>query len=568
MDLDEINKDLKKIDNTNNKLLDEENKLKDIKEEINNEELKKLQKCKKDNDCKKDEYCAFNENDENHYCIPNKIYLGCLNNADQMYRFLKSSDKKYNENMDSCINFARKLNNNEIIYDYIHYRPKVETPIKKKSIQVDLKCGDAKIINLSYEDSFKDDCDSTNENCKVVPKDTITKILENNLPNCPKNYHLNIDYTCDIENIDKNIKIDLNKDNISKLNFDLVCPVNQKNNKYESQCTLFSFKDQDNINLDKMFDSNISQQKCDYASYLIPNIINDINEYNLKKNKKLEKSIESFNDIINTDQEELNKKKALQYMVEYEKKFNKKISYEDSLLYVQSIIEHATDQSSINIWDTVTGANKIPFINNSLNYRKYPQIGTSSKTFDSVQQLLDFVNADPGYKSTSYPDYIVYFAKSSFNNTNSGKAFAISFGQLKEANKVETTSWINNTQSTSGGTGGAAFTIINKSPNSSTQRTIYFSDKTTKEIKNSYLEIDNSLKKLKEYQNYEENIISNKNDEIQKNINYMNQRIRNSNYQSDMNKKIIRYLYITLILVFIITLAYFIYMSQLSNPSI
>ncbi len=549
----------------NNKLLEEENNQKEIKEKINNEELKKLQKCKKDNDCKKDEYCAFNENDENHYCIPNKIYLGCLKNPDQMYRFLKSNDKKYSENMDSCINFARKLNNNEVIYDYIHFRPKVATPIKRKSIQVDLKCGDMKIINLPYEDSFKDDCDSTNENCKVVPKDNITKILSNNLPNCPKNYHLNVDYSCDIENINKNIKVNLNKDNISKLNFDLKCPVNQKDNKYDSQCTLFSFKDQDNVNLDKMFDSNIIQQKCDYASYLIPNIINDINEYNLKKNKKLEKSMESFNDIISADQEELNKKKALQYMVEYEKKFNKKISYEDALIYVQSVIEHATDQSSTNIWDTTTGANKIPFINNDINYKKYSQI---SGTFDDVKKLLDYVNADSSYKSTSYPDYIVYFAKSQFNEPNSGKAFAISFEQLKEANKVESDSWINNTQTTSGGTGGSAFTIINKSPNSDTKRRIYFSDKANSSYSTLQTDLDDTLKKIKEYQDYEENIITNKNNEIEKNINYMNQRIRNSNYQSDMNKKIIRYLFILLIIVFIITLAYFVYMSQLSNSSI
>lgn len=549
----------------NNKLLEEENNQKEIKEKINHEELKKLQKCKKDKDCKKDEYCAFNENDENHYCIPNKIYLGCLKNEDQMYRFLKASDKKYSENMDSCIDFARKLNHNEIIYDYLHFRPKVTTPIKKKSINIDLKCGDMKIINLPYEDSFKEDCDTFNEKCKIVPKDNISKILQNNLSNCNKNYHLNIDYKCDVENIDKNLKVELNKDNISKLSFDLSCPVNQKDNKYESQCTLFSLKDSDNIDLDKVFDSNIIQQKCDYASYLIPNIINDMNEFNLKKNKQLEKSVKRFHNIIQNDEEELNKKKALQYMIEYEKKFNQKISYDKALEYVKSIIEHATTQSSLNIWDTTTGANKIPFINNNTNYSKYSQIGTSTKRFDNVQQLLDFVNADSSYKSTSYPDYIVYFSKSSLNEPNSGKAFAISFEELKETNKVETDSWINNVQTSSGGTGGSAFTIINKSSKSDTKRSIYFSNKTNNNYAIFQEEIDTSLAKLKEYQDYEENIITSKNNEIEQNINYMNQRIRNSNYQSDMNKKIIKYLSIILILVFIITLIYFIYMSQISS---
>ncbi len=547
----------------NNKLLKEEEIQNEIKDKLNNEEInliKNLQKCKKDNDCKNDEYCAFNENDENHYCIPNKIYLGCLKNTDSMYRFLKATDKKYSENINNCIDFARKLNNNEIIYDYIHFRPKVETPIKKKSIQVDLKCGDMKIINLPYEDSFKEDCDATNENCKVVPKDNITKILKNNLENCKNNYHLNINYGCDIENIDKNLKVQINKDNIDTLDFNLTCPVNQKENKYESQCTLFSFKEQDNIDLDKMFDSNILQNKCDYPSYLIPNIISDINEYNLKKNKNLEKSVESFNDIIKSDQEELNKKKALQYMVEYEKKFNSKISYNEALDYVKSTIEHATSQSISSIWDTVSGANKIPFENNNTNYSLYTRIGVN-KLYNSITDLLNDVNKI--YTSSNYPDYIVYFNDSINNKENSKKAYAISFEELKSKNKVETTSWIN----TSINGEGPATTIINISSTSSNKRDTYFNDLAKKSYEDVQKEFNDSLQKLQDYQTFEEKLINDKNDDIQKNINYMNQRIKNSNYQADMNKKIIKYIYILLILVFIITLAYFVYMSQISSQS-
>ncbi len=546
----------------NNKILEEEEKIQNnIKNKLNNEEndiIENLKKCKKDNDCKNDEYCAFNENDENHYCIPNKIYLGCLKNNDSMYRFLKASDKKYSENINNCIDFARKLNNNEIIYDYVHFKPKVETPIKKKSIQVDLKCGNMKIINLPYEDSFKEDCDATNENCKVITKEHITNILKNNIDNCNKDYHLNINYSCDVENIDKNLKIELNKNNINNLEFKLTCPANQKDNKYESQCTLFSLKDEDNIDLDKAFDSEIIQQKCDYASYLIPNIINDINEYNLKKNKKLEKNMESFNDIINSDQEKLNKKKALQYMVEYEKKFNTKISYEEALKYINSTIENLTNEDASKIWDTVSGADKIPFENNSINYPDSKIIGG---TFNNLDELINYVNAYPNYKSTSYPDYIVYFNESTNNKINSKKAYTFSFDELKNKNKVETTSWINSSINN----GIPAITIINKLPYSETKRSTYFSDLTKNDYAIIQEEFDFSLKKLKDYQELEEKLIDNKNDEIQKNINYMNQRIKNSNYQSDMNKKIIKYLYILFIFIFIITIVYFVYMNYISS---
>lgn len=553
------------MSNIKNKLLTEEEKIqKNIKEKLNSEEIdfiKNLQKCKKDNDCKKDEYCAFNENNNNHYCIPNKMYLGCLKNPDSMYRFLKATDKKYSENMNNCIDFARKLNNNEIIYDYIHFKPKVETPIKKKSIQVDLKCGDMKIINLPYEDSFTEDCDSNNENCKVVPKDNIKKILQNNLNNCSKNYNLNVKYTCDVENIEKSLDIPLNKNNVndSNLEFKLTCPVDQKNNKYESQCTLFSFKDQDNIDLDKMFDSTITQQKCDYASYLIPNIINDINEYNLKKNKKLEKSVESFNDIISADQEELNKKKALQYMVEYEKKFNKKISYNEALNFIKSTIEHATTLAETSKWDTSKGANKIPFENNDANYSSYDRIGINNQLFEIQKDLTDFLNRTP---NINY-DYIVYFDKSPHNGENKKKAYGISFEELKKKNKVSPDSWINSMVNG----GGPATTIINMSPESVSKRTNYFNDLIKTNYEDIQKEMDYSLQKLQEYQTLEEKLLNEKNDEIQKNINYMNQRIKNSNYQSDMNKKIIRYLYILLILIFIITLAYFVYMNQISSLS-
>ncbi len=552
----------------NNKILEkEENIQKDIKEKINNEEtnfIKKLNKCKKDNDCKNDEYCAFNENDETHYCIPNKIYVGCLKNSDTMHRFLTATDKKYSENINSCIDFARKLNNNEIIYDYIHFKPKVETPIKKKSIQIDLKCGDMKIINLPYEDSFKEDCDSTNENCNIMPKDNIKKILKNNLPNCTKNYKLNVKYTCDVQNIEKDIDISLNKDNIEKLDFKLTCPVsetNQKENKYESQCTLFSLKDEDNIDLDKVFDSSILQQKCDYSSYFIPNIINDINEYNLKTNKKLEKNMESFHDIITSDQEELNKKKALQYMMEYEKKFKSKISFQEALKYVQDTMEHVVNQSETyeNIWDITTGANKIPFENNSTDYTHFTRIGGISKIFNNIDEVLEIVKAS--YTLNNYPDYIVYFNNSSLNNPNAGKAFAISFEELQKVNKVESSSWINSIING----GGTTFTIINISPTSQNKRATYFGDLTNQQYETIQKEFDNSLQKLQDYQEFEEKIINEKNDKIEQNINYMNQRIKNSNYQSEMNKKIIKYLYIFLIILFIITLAYFIYMNQQSS---
>jgi len=146
---------------------------------------------------------------------------------------------------------------------------------------------------------------------------------------------------------------------------------------------------------------------------------------------------------------------------------------------------------------------------------------------------------------------------------NSKKAYAISFEELQSKNKVESTSWINSILNGS----GPATTLINNSFASATKRNNYLSDLVKTNYEDIQKEMDYSLQKLQEYQTLEEKLLNEKNDEIQKNINYMNQRIKNSNYQSDMNKRIIKYLYILLILIFIITLAYFVYMSKISSLS-
>ncbi len=531
------------------------------------EEEKSKKLCKKDNDCNKNEYCAFNENDNNHYCISNNIYLGCLKNNDDMYRFITSNDEKNSKNIDNCINFARKLNDNEIIYDYIQYRPKIETPIKKNSINVDLNCGNMKILNLPYEDSFNEDCDLANENCTIKPKDNVLNIIKSNMANCKNDYHLNVNYKCDVENVDKHIKVNLNENSIKNLEFKLSCPINTKNNPYEAKCTPFSLNDENNIQLSNVFDNKIIQQKCKNPVYLLPSIINDINDYKLKKSKALEKNMENFEHIISADQEELNKKRALQYMVSYEKKFGTKISYEEALNHVKNTIEHATNASSSfsELWDITSGLNKVPFLNTSDNYSSYDLIGGtisssgSAKTFSSIDEVLTSVQDN--YSSNTYPDYIVYFYNTSTNDPNAGKAYAISASQLDAKGKLLSSTWYDNLANN----GGSAITIINKSATSQNNNAQYLDAFISSQYENIEEELDYSLKRLEEYQKNEEKAIEDKNNEIEKQINYMNQRIKNSNYQSDMNKKIIKYLYILLIFIFIITVSYFVYMSQMGK---
>lgn len=529
----------------------------EIKKAINRQESEKIKKasCKKDRDCGTDEVCAFNENDEKHYCISNKLYVGCLKSKDKMKSSVSSIQENDTKDIQSCFQFARKLNNPEILYDYITYQPKKETSIQKSSIEVDLKCGDMKLVNFPYEENMTESCDVLNENCTLTPNKSMMSILKNNQSTCQKDYHLNVSYQCNVENRKKNIKIPIGK---NPMEIKLTCPVDQgEDSKYKAKCTAYTLGDMDQVDLTSSFDAHKSQEQCaTHASFLVPNIIQDIGAYKMKRDEKLNTSIQKFSNIINADEEDLAKKKALQYMLDYEQKYHQKISYADALKHVKSIFEHASNETtaSSESWNKTTGLNKIPFPISSSIYDTLTILGTN-KTYTSYEEVL----ADSTIMTQRQNgDIIIYFAKndSAIPPSKQGKAYITTYDFLITQNKFSPDSWE---------TVANCITLISTSSTSENKRSAYLSSLATSTIHELEEDLEVSLHKLNEIQDFESAQLEDKTNEIDKTINLITQRIKTSNYQSEMNKKIIRYVYILLILVFIITVAYFVYSKSSLN---
>jgi hypothetical protein len=548
---DKINNKIKIDEKKNNRYLNEsEEEQKKIRSMIDLQEEKKIKSiCSKDNDCKSNEVCAFNENDEKHYCIPNKLYLGCLKSKDKMYRHISSTNDSDVKDIQSCNNFVRKLNNPEIIYDYIVYKSKVETPIKKQSIQVNLKCGNMKLVSFPYSDNFEEECNVYNEICTIKPKKNMINMIKSNLDNCTNEYHLEIKYKCDIEDRKKIIKVPIDKEKIEDMTIELTCPIDGENSKYQAKCTAFTLEDNNQMNLASSFDSSIIQQKCELPSYLVPNIIKDLDAYQLKKKDTLQKKVEKFGTIISEDEEELAKKKALQYMLDYEKKYNKKISYQNALSHVKRIIEHVTNDSSSSSWDSRTGLNKIPFEMSSTRYDNLVRVGET--TYGSYSEFLNDISVKAQLDSANY---IVYFYNyNTIPENRRGKAYILTHAILADNNKLTLDTW--STQPNS-------ITLINTSVSSKNDQSTYLIDIAASDMNNLQESISNSMNELKKLYDKEINQLSEQDDEMDKTLNMMTQRIQNLNYQSQVNKTIIKYMYIILIVVFIIALAYFVYMYK------
>ncbi len=537
--------------------LEEEQAQRSLKEEINAQEANLLKKrCSSDKECSTDEVCAFNENDENHYCVSNNLYMGCLKSDAKIYRYIESVQDNDVKDLQSCYDFARKLNNPEILYNYVTYRPKKVSRVLKETIAPKLKCGDALIVNLPL-DSFQIECDPNGENCDMVPRDSIQKMIQENAGNCkdPAEYYVEIQNMCDTEAAPTISKYPIKKGAATTdLKFRVSCPGGAENkDAYKAVCKAFSMRPEDDVDPAAIFDGSVMPQQCQAPVYLTPNLITDMAEYRMKKSNQVAANLESFNQVIEDDQEELIKKKAIQYMLEYQQKYGKTITYSEALEHVRTNIENAENmsQSCSGMWDSTKGLNLIPFISMSSIYDELTVL-KNGDVFPSKQEVIDYLCAN--YTSANYPDYVIYFAQDTANGAKSGKAYTISFEKMKDMDKVLTEKWEQSPNN---------ITLINSSSATQSKIDNYFSTMASKDTAQLQNSINQSLDRLATLQRVDEEAILEKKNNMEKMLNLMNQKIRNSDYQSEVNKKMIRYMYTFLIIALLATILYFIYMNYI-----
>ncbi len=526
----------------------------EIKSKINSQEANLLKKqCSSDKECSTDEVCAFNENDEKHYCVSNNLYMGCLKPSAKVYRYIESIQENDVKDLQSCYDFARKLNNPEILYNYVTYRPKKASRVLQETISAKLKCGEETIVSLPL-DSFQKECDPLGESCDMVPRDSIQKMIQENAGRCekPNQYYVEIQHMCDTEaapTISK-FPIDKTPDN---LKFRVSCPGDAKKKEYGAVCKAFSMKPEDDVDNDANFDAQIFPQQCASPVYLTPNLITDMEAYRLKRSNQVSANLESFNAVIDQDEEELTKKKAIQYMLEYQQKYGKTITYSEALDHVRVNIENAENmgQSCNQMWDTNTGLNLVPFLPASSSYDSLTIIKNGDK-FPSSKEVIDYVCTN--MTADTYPDYIIYFAENTANGDKAGKAYIVSFEDLSKMNKVMTDQWEQSPNN---------ITLINSSSTTQSKISKYLGDMASKDYLLLEGSINQSLDRLASLQRVDEETILEKKNNMDKMINLMNQKIRNSDYQSEMNKTMIRYMYTFLIIAIIATILYFIYMNYI-----
>ena len=274
-------------------------------------------KCNSDKDCNDNMLCAFNDEDLNSYCINNDLthlYSGCLNdyNNDFETTISKTSD---NMNHTNCIDFARRQVNKEgIEYNYMIYRPKKKVFVDTTTINIYLKCGEAILAVIPYDDYFILSCDETQENCILEGKSSLLNFIKSNTQKCNKSIYLEITYTCENEGV-KNIKkipIDLNSNNIIK--FNLKCPINTQDDRYKSKCEALFINDYGNTNLNNNIDVEKSLYDCKNPLYKVPRLVSNINNYKKLKTQYSNIEMKNYDDKINEKLEDLKKLEAEKYI--------------------------------------------------------------------------------------------------------------------------------------------------------------------------------------------------------------------------------------------------------------
>ena len=296
-------------------------------------------KCNLDKDCETGYSCAFNENDLNNYCVSNNIndlYYGCSDKNDFEIIETKSKDNTFDHL--KCIDFSRKQTNQDgLEFNYMIYKPKKNVFVDTTTINIYLKCENEILAVIPYNDYFMIECHNNQQNCILKSKDSLSNFIIQNSKNCNKSIYLEIIYECENENLKKNLLVQINKNNINKININLDCPVDINNDKFKSKCGALyldeSAFDKDNINL------NLPFNECKNPLFTVPRIISNINNYKKNKSIKSNNKILEYDNQINKKIEDLKILEAEKYIKLKEIQTGQTISIEDALKTINLNLE-------------------------------------------------------------------------------------------------------------------------------------------------------------------------------------------------------------------------------------
>jgi len=521
------------------------------------------QKCDSDKDCNNNMLCAFNDEDLNSYCINNDLthlYSGCLNNYNNDF---ETTISKTNNNMNhkNCIDFARRqINKDGIEYNYMIYRPKKKVFVDTTTINIYLKCGEAILAVIPYEDYFILSCDESQENCILEGKSSLINFIKYNTEKCNKSIYLEIIYECENEGLKNNIKIpiDLNSNNIIKIN--LKCPINAENDRYKSKCEALFINDYGNTNLSNNIDIEKSLYDCKNPLYKVPRLVKNINNYKKIKNEHSNIELKNYDDKINEKLIDLKKLEAEKYIKLKNIQTGKSITMDDAMEIInKNFSSNSISNHNWKIYKNYDAAQNLFDFND-----KEVQVLTY---FDKVYTLQEAINA----ANTNYQSFFVWYHNSFELADYASKLFFINIYSTNE-DIFKKSNWVKNENVT---------TCVLK------LQFEHFEDNDN--IDDTYDTYDIDDDKLKEIFD-----VSSQNMAVQEEIDYLisnyilntkdinykvlkslndkittySQAISLNNYETDINDKILFYLYVGLFFIFVIFIVVLVYFNNISAGKI
>jgi len=509
--------------------------------------------CLSDNDCNENYLCAFNEDTLNHYCISsdiNDLYYGCIdnNNIDKV-ESIESKSKIDHLNYKNCIDFSRRqVNNENIEYNYMIYKPKKNVYVDTTTINIYLKCEDKILAIIPYNDYFNLKCDENQEICKLESKESLYNFIIQNSKNC-KNIYLELIYECENEGVKKNEKIMIDTDNYKNIIFNLECPVDKTNDKFKSKCQAIYIDNYINKNNKDYIDTTKTLYECKNPLYNIPRVIKNINNYKKLKKKRSNIELNEYTLKINEKVEDLKKLETEKYIKLKKEEDGIDITFNDAY---EEINKFSLDKIVNNFkekWKLYQNYDAVQnlFSDNENDIIKYYGL---VYTIDDVIKIANDNNEN----------FFVWYHNSYELDNYSSKLFFINIYNINEDLMIKD-NWVSNENVTTGliKFEKEYFDVTDSLDNNENEELTQLRDqldmKDSENIKlrNDYYDI---IDKTLNYKDLNNNIIKN----LDNKITTISQSVSMNNYETNINNNILIALIIILVLlsgIFLVLMVYY-----------
>jgi len=310
--------------------------------------------CNTDKDCDNNNICSFNPDDLKHYCINNeieKLYMGCIKDDSYINNFETVESKSINSSdYMKCIDFGRRqINKDGMEYNYMVFKPKKDVYVDTTTINIYLKCDGLLIAVIPYEDFFDINCENDQTNCTLLSKKSLLNFIIQNTQNClGKNIYLEVIHECENEKV-KNIQnIPININSNESIKIELKCPI--EIDKYKPTCQAV-FIDNNGLENNNVIDNNTKIYECQKPIYKLPVIVNNVDNYKRLKKKQSSIELKKYDTQINEKINDLKKLEAEKYMRLKTIQTGENISYETAYKIIDKYSISKLINSSTNNWN-------------------------------------------------------------------------------------------------------------------------------------------------------------------------------------------------------------------------